>query len=113
MVPTQGNPRLLDFAFKECTTRRAELADVLFLYAHLAVTPMGPTAFPKLDEDERALSLFDQLRTRAESRGCRCRLLYGVASNIPDAILDMAVTHGSFDLLILGTTRRGTLWRTR
>ena len=108
MVPTTGNPRLLDFAFKECTTRQAELA-VLFL-RHLAVTPMGPTAFPKLDEDEQALALFDQLRTRAKEAGVPLRLLYGVASNIPDAILDMAVTHGA-DLLILGTTRRGTLWR--
>jgi nucleotide-binding universal stress UspA family protein len=37
-------------------------------------------------------------------------LLYGVARDIPDAILDMAVTHGA-DLLLLGTTRRGTLWK--
>ena len=38
------------------------------------------------------------------------RLLYGVARDIPDAILDMAVTHGA-DLLLLGTTRRGNLWK--
>ena len=38
------------------------------------------------------------------------RLLYGVARDIPDAILDMAVTHGA-DLLLLGTTKRGTLWK--
>jgi nucleotide-binding universal stress UspA family protein len=38
------------------------------------------------------------------------RLLYGVSSDVPDAILDMAVTHGA-DLLLMGTTRRGTLWK--
>jgi nucleotide-binding universal stress UspA family protein len=108
LVPTTGNPRLLDFAIKESKTRQAELA-VLFV-RHLAVTPMGPTGFPRLDEDAEALDLFDQLRTRAREAGVPLRLLYGVARDIPDAILDMAVTHGA-DLLILGTTRRGTLWR--
>jgi nucleotide-binding universal stress UspA family protein len=108
MVPTTGNPRLIEFALKECKNRQAELA-VLFV-RHLAVTPMGPMTVPKLDEDEPALVLFDQLRTRAKEAGVPLRLLYGVARDIPDAILDMAVTHGA-DLLILGTTRRGTLWR--
>jgi nucleotide-binding universal stress UspA family protein len=108
MVPTTGNARLIEFALKESKTRQAELA-VLFV-RHLAVTPMGPTAFPKLDEDDQALALFDQLRTRAREAGVPLRLLYGVARDVPDAILDMAVTHGA-DLLILGTTRRGTLWR--
>jgi amino acid transporter/nucleotide-binding universal stress UspA family protein len=108
MVPTTGNARLIEFALKECKTRQAELA--LLFVRHLAVTPMGPAAFPKLDEDEQALALFEQLRSRARDAGVPLRLLYGVARDIPDAILDMAVTHGA-DLLILGTTRRGTLWR--
>ena len=108
MVPTQGNPRLIEFALKECQNRQAEL-DLLFI-RHLAVTPMGPTVAPKLDEDEQALELFDRLRTKAKEVGVPLRLLYGVARDIPDAILDMAVTHGA-DLLLLGTTRRGTLWK--
>jgi nucleotide-binding universal stress UspA family protein len=108
MVPTTGNPRLIEFALKESKNRQAELA-ILFV-RHLAVTPMGPSAIPKLDEDEQALALFDHLRERAKEAGVPLRLLYGVARDISDAILDMAVTHGA-DLLILGTTRRGTLWR--
>ena len=108
MVPTQGNPRLIDFAMKECKIRQAEL-DLLFI-RHLAVTPMGPTALPKLDEDEHALELFERVREQAKEAGVPLRLLYGVARDIPDAILDMAVTHGA-DLLLLGTTRRGTLWK--
>ena len=108
MVPTTGNPRLLEFAMKECLTRQAEL-DVLFI-RHLAVTPMGPTAPPTLAEDADALSLFDRLREQSTTNGVPLRLLYGVARDIPEAILDMAVTHGA-DLLLLGTTRRGTLWK--
>jgi nucleotide-binding universal stress UspA family protein len=108
MVPTMGNPRLIEFALKECQNRQAELA-ILFV-RHLAVTPMGPAAFPRLDEDEQALALFDQIRAQAGEAGVPLRLLYGVARDIPDAILDMAVTHGA-DLLLLGTTRRGTLWK--
>jgi len=108
MVATQGNPKLIDFAIKECKNRQAEL-DILFI-RHLAVTPMGPTIPPKLEEDEQAISLFERLREQAKTVGVPLRLLYGVARDIPDAILDMAVTHGA-DLLLLGTTRRGTLWK--
>ncbi len=108
MVPTQGNPKLIDFAIKECLNRQAEL--VILFVRHLAVTPMGPFAIPKLDEDGHALELFDRLRVQAKEAGVPLRLLYGVARDIPDAILDMAVTHGA-DMLLLGTTRRGTLWR--
>lgn len=108
MVATTGNPRLIDFALKECKNRQAEL-DILFI-RHLAVTPMGPTAPPSLAEDEMALALFDRLRTQSHESGVPLRLLYGVARDIPEAILDMAVTHGA-DLLLLGTTRRGGLWK--
>jgi len=108
MVATTGNPRLIDFAMKECKNRQAEL-DILFI-RHLAVTPMGPTAPPTLAEDSDALALFERLREQSTETGVPLRLLYGVARDIPEAILDMAVTHGA-DLLLLGTTRRGGLWK--
>ncbi len=108
MVATQGNPRLLEYALRQCKGREAEL-QLLFLRP-LAVTPMGPAPAPTLAEDEQALALFDQLREKAEHEGVPLRLLYGVAREIPDAILDMAVTHGA-DQLLLGATRRGTLWK--
>jgi amino acid transporter/nucleotide-binding universal stress UspA family protein len=108
MVATTGNPRLIEFALKECRNRQAEL-DILFI-RHLAVTPMGPGAAPSLDEDQQALELFSRLREQAREAGVPLRLLYGVARDIPEAILDMAMTHGA-DLLLLGTTRRGTLWK--
>jgi amino acid transporter/nucleotide-binding universal stress UspA family protein len=108
MVATQGNPRLLDFALKECKSRQAEL-QLLFI-RHLAVTPMGTAPIPTLAEDTPAQELFDRMRQQAKDVGVPLRLLYGVARDIPDAILDMAVTHGA-DLLLLGTTRRGALWK--
>ena len=108
MVPTQGNPKLIEFAFQECLTRQAEL-QILFVRL-LAVTPMGPLAVPRLVEDQDAQALFERVRDQARTAGVPVRLLYAVASDIPDAILDMAVTHGA-DLLLLGTTRRGALWK--
>jgi nucleotide-binding universal stress UspA family protein len=108
MVPTQGNPRLIDFALEECKNREAEL-QILFI-RHLAVTPMGPTPIPTLAEDDQALQLFDRLRNQAREAGVPLRLLYGVARDIPDAILDMAVTHGA-NMVLLGLTRRGALWK--
>ena len=110
MVPTTGDPRLIEFALKECKNRQAELA-LLFL-RHLAVKPMGPPRVPELEEDKQALALFDELRGRAKEAGVPLRLVYGAAWKIPDAILDMAVTHGA-DLLILGRPRRRKLWRAR
>ncbi len=108
MVATQGNPKLLQFALDECKSRQAEL--MLLFIRHLAITPMGEAVSFKLHEDEAALELFERLRTQAKEAGVPLRLLYGVARDVPDAILDMAVTHGA-DFLLLGTTRRGTLWR--
>ena len=108
MVATWGNPKLIDFAMKECKSRQAELQ--LLFVRHLAFTPMGPTPIPTLDEDGQALELFDRVRQQAKDAGVPLRLLYGVAHDIPDAILDMAVTHGA-DMLLLGLTRRGSLWK--
>ena len=108
MVPTLGNPRLLDFAFQECKVRQAELQ--LLYVKLLAVTPMGPVDIPTLAEDDHARALFDRLRERAKDEGVPLRLLYGVASDIPDAILDMTLTHGA-DLLLMGISRRGAMWK--
>lgn len=108
MVPTQGNPRLIEFALQECKVRQAELQ--LVFVRLLGVTPMGPAPIPTLEEDEPAKALFDRMREQAAAAGVPLRLLYGVSDDIPYAILDMAVTHGA-DLLLMGTTRRGALWK--
>lgn len=108
MVATQGNPKLLDFALKVCANRKAEL--MLLYVRHIAVTPMGPVEVPGFEEDEAAQALFERVKHQAREAGVPLRLLYGAARDIPDTILDMAVTHGA-DLLLLGSTRRGALWK--
>lgn len=108
MVATQGNPRLLSYALKQCASREAEL-QLLFLRP-LAVTPMGTAPAMSLPEDPEAQALFDRLRGQSREAGVPLRLLYGVTTDVPFAILDMAVTHGA-DTLMLGATRRGVMWR--
>lgn len=108
MVATQGSPRLLDFALNEAKNRQAEL-QVLFV-RHYAVMPMGAQPITSFGEDEHAQKLFGEVRERARKEGIPLRVLYCAAYEVPDAILEMAVTHGA-DLLLLGTSRRGTLWR--
>jgi nucleotide-binding universal stress UspA family protein len=73
------------------------------------VNAIGPIVSITLDEDKAALELFDNVRAQCESAGVPLRLLYGVSRDVPDSILDFAVTH-SADMLMLGVTRRGTLW---
>ncbi len=108
MVATQGSPRLIEFALKEAKSRQAELQ--LLFVRHYAVVPMGTQPITSYGEDEQALKLFEEVRERARKEGIPLRTLYCAAYEVPEAILEMAVTHGA-DLLLLGTSRRGTLWR--
>jgi amino acid transporter len=108
MVATQGNPRLIEYALKTCKSRQAELQ--ILVLRLLAVTPMGQTTIPSLAEDREALELFERIRQRSKEEGVPLRLLYGVTHDIPETILDMAVTHGA-DQLLLGATKRGALWK--
>jgi amino acid transporter len=109
MVATRWNPRLLRFAVEEARNRRAELL-VLFV-RQLAVIPMGSVTEPDASVDAEAQAVFHDALTLAEAHQVPVRLLYATSEDVADAILDLAVTHGS-DLLILGTTQRGALWRT-
>jgi amino acid transporter len=107
MVATQGNPQLLEYSIRECQAWQAEM-QLLFI-RHVAVNAIGPIVSITLDEDRVALKLFEETRQRCEEAGVPLRLLYGVSRDVPDSILDFAVTH-SADMLMLGVTRRGTLW---
>jgi amino acid transporter/nucleotide-binding universal stress UspA family protein len=107
MVATQGNPELLEYAIRECQAWQAEL-QLLFI-RHVAVQAIGPIVSITLDEDQTALDLFEEIRKKCEEAGVPLRLLYGVSREVPDSIMDFAVTHGA-DLLMLGVTRRGAMW---
>lgn len=107
MVATQGNPDLLNYAIRECQAWQAEL-QLLFI-RHVAVQALGPIVSITLDEDKAAQALFEEIRHQCEVAGVPLRLLYGVSRDVPDSILDFTVTHGA-DMLMLGVTRRGSLW---
>ncbi len=107
MVATQGNPELMNYAIRECQAWEAELQ--LLYIRHVAVQALGPMIQISLNEDAAALKLFEQVKMDCESAGVPLRLLYGVSRDIPDAIVDFTVTH-SADMLMLGVTRRGSMW---
>lgn len=109
MVATRGNPKLIDFALAQAKSRQAELL-VLFV-RQLAVIPMGSAGVPDAAQDAEAQALFQDVQRAAHTAGVPVRFLYAQAGDVAEAILDLAVTH-AVDLLILGASQRGTLWRT-
>ena len=108
MVATQGNPRLHRVrppGVQEPPGRAATP-----LHPPPGRHPDGADGRPHARRGRRRPGALRPRPQQAQEAGVPLRLLYGVARDIPDAILDMAVTHGA-DLLLLGTTRRGALWK--
>jgi nucleotide-binding universal stress UspA family protein len=108
MVATRGNPRLMKFALEEAKARNGEVL-VLFV-RHVAVAAYGPVKQKSLAEDAEAVEMFADFRGQAEAAGVPAYFLYSSAYDIGDAILEMAATQ-AVDILLLGTTQRGMLWR--
>lgn len=109
LVATQGSPKLVAFALEQAKSFHAE---VLFLFVrHIAVPMLGPAHRPDIANDEAAQLVAKQIQEQAAATGVPIRFLYTVADNIAETIVDFAVTYG-VNQVILGTTKRGTLWRT-
>jgi amino acid transporter/nucleotide-binding universal stress UspA family protein len=108
LVATRGNPRLTKFAIEEARAHHGELL-VLFV-RHIAVTPFAPVQQAQLASDPEAVAMFAEFREAAEAAHVPTYFLYSVAYDIADAILETAATQ-AVDTLLLGTTRRGMLWR--
>jgi nucleotide-binding universal stress UspA family protein len=108
MVATRGNPRLMRFAIEEAKARRGEIL-VLFV-RHVAVAAFGPVKQKSLAEDAEAVEMFAEFRRQAEEAGVPAYFLYSSAYDIGEAILEMAATQ-AVDILLLGTTQRGVMWR--
>jgi nucleotide-binding universal stress UspA family protein len=109
MVAARGNPHLIAFAAEEAAQREANLI-VLFV-RDLAVTS-GPAATqaPDPQRDPDARQVFALARAAARERNVPLVPIYCVARSIPEMILDFAATY-AVDFLILGVSRRGTLFR--
>ena len=82
---------------------------ILFV-RHIAVPTMGPANVADVGDDEEAEDFFHQVVEEAEQAGVKATCLYAIAWDVADAVLEFAVTHG-IDLLILGSSQRGALWR--
>ncbi|WP_010586440.1 amino acid permease [Schlesneria paludicola] len=109
LVATQGSPKLIAFALEQAKSFHAE---VLFLYVrHIAVPMIGPAHRADIANDHDAQKAAKQIQEQAEAAGVPIRFLYTVADNIAETIVDFAVTYG-VSQVIVGTTKRGTLWRT-
>jgi amino acid transporter len=107
MVATHGNMKLFRFALAEAKVRGAEL--LLLFVRHIAIPTMGPSNVAEVALDPEAQAVFNAAETEAKQAGVKLFCLYAVAWDVPDAILEFAVTYGS-DTLILGASQRGALW---
>jgi nucleotide-binding universal stress UspA family protein len=108
LVATRGNPRLMKFAIDEAQARHGELL-VLFV-RHIAVAAYAPVKTMTLAEDAEAVQMFADFRRLAEEANVPAYFLYASAYDIGETILEIAATH-AVDMLLLGTTQRGVLWR--
>jgi nucleotide-binding universal stress UspA family protein len=108
LVATRGNPKLLQFALEQARARQAELL-VLFVQ-HIAVPTLRSSRVADAKTDPEAQDFFRQVEERAAQAKVPVRPLYAVAWDVADAILDTAATY-DVELLLLGSTRRSSLWR--
>jgi nucleotide-binding universal stress UspA family protein len=103
----RGNMKLFRFALSEAKSKGAELL-VLFV-RHVAVPTLGPAGVANVEADPEARSFFSRIAEEASDAGVEVHCLYAVGHDVPETILEFAVTHG-IDTLILGATQRGALW---
>jgi nucleotide-binding universal stress UspA family protein len=108
LVATRGNPKLMRFAIEQAKGLHGELI-VLFV-RHIAVPAFAPVKPMSLADDAEAMEMFAEFRALAESAEVPAYFIYSPAFDIAEAILEIAATH-AVDMLLLGTTQRGMLWR--
>ena len=107
MVASRGNPKLLRFAFEYAKAQQAEVWVVFIRYIAVAV---GPARSTDVAADNEAQQLNQQAEQIAAEFGVQWRFVYATSNDIADTVLDIAATH-AVDVLVLGATRRGTLWK--
>ena len=86
-------------------------AELLVLFVRHIAVAMAPIREDEARYDADANRLQAMAGRVAATKGIPFRFIYAAAMDQGDAILDIAVTHGA-DMVILGTSRRGSLWRT-
>ena len=109
LVATRGNPELLDFAAEEAEARKSNLIVLMVRDLQLAYGP--PTAGSYRPEDDpEAFAVFSHAAKIAREKNIPYMPIYCVARSASEMILDFAGTY-AVDYVIMGVTRRGTLFR--
>jgi amino acid transporter/nucleotide-binding universal stress UspA family protein len=110
LVSTRGNPELLEFAAEEAEARGANL---LVLFVRDLRVAYGPPADGKfrMEDDQDAVPIFMQAHQLAREKRVPLEPIYCVARSPAEMILDFAGTYAA-DYVIMGVTRRGSVFRT-
>ena len=109
LVATRGNPELLKFAAEEAESRDANLLVLFVREMRLAFGAPVEAAF-RVEDDTEAVPVFMQANQLARQMKIPLMPIYCVAPSAADMILDFAGTYG-VDFVIMGVTRRGTVFR--
>lgn len=109
LVCTRGNPELLKFAAEEAEARNSNL---LVLFVRDLRVAYGPPAggVYRLEDDADAVPIFVHANKVARELKIPLMPIYCVARSPAEMILDFAGTY-AVDYVIMGVTRRGTVFR--
>lgn len=109
LVSTRGNPELMKFAAEEAKARGANLLVLFVRDLRLAYGP--PTSGEvRLQDDADAVPIFAHANELAREFKIPLMPIYCVARSPAEMILDFAGTY-AVDYVIMGVTRRGTVFR--
>jgi len=114
LMPTRGNPKLFKFAVNFARDKKAALYVLFVREVALAFKERGgPVATDKmtLANDKEAQHVFADMRRLCDESGVPMVQLYAVHDSPAEMILDHAATLG-VDALLMGISKRGTLWKT-
>jgi amino acid transporter/nucleotide-binding universal stress UspA family protein len=114
LVPTRGNPKLIRFAAQYAKGRGGAVFLLFIREVALTFRERGAPLAPKhmtVESDLEAMEILMQADEICKEAGVPMVPVYVVHDSPAEVILDYAATLGT-DTLIMGVSRRGTVWRT-
>lgn len=109
LVSLRGNPELLKFAAEEAEARGANLLVLFVRDLRLTYGPAVGGTY-RMEDDADAVPIFVQAYALARETNVPLMPIYCVARSPAEMILDFAGTY-AVDYVIMGVTRRGTVFR--
>jgi len=114
LVPTRGGSKLLKFAVKSAQEKKAALFVLFVREVALAFRERGGkvgTDRMTVATDAEARKVFEEAKAACGKANVPVVCLYAVHDSPAEIILDHAATLG-VDAVLMGVSRRGTLWKT-